>query len=234
MGDTYITDITHFEGLPPKLAKGPAGRMARYFGSIVSVASVVDRGVWRDSAIRCRRRPRRKPCPGYIRIYRTGHSTPIEWHCSSCDDQGVISNWKESSWDLSQNLERQDSTRRSGEVLVSEEQLRELRKILILDRVNQRVIDAAKVTSGGFILCGSEDNFEDLLDYITGEADSERTPHRRHILEQVCERIEDFLLERLDEDIDLQRDEQDNFLALNPEAQAFFEGIQKRFDENPK
>ncbi|MBM4461781.1 MAG: hypothetical protein FJ012_00415 [Chloroflexi bacterium] len=230
MGDTYITDITHFEGLPPKLAKGPAGRIARYFGSIVSAASVVDRGVWRDSAIRCRRRPGRKPCLGQIRIYRTGHSTPIQWHCSSCDDQGVISNWKESSWDLSQNLERQDSAARSGEILVSDEQLRELRNILIVDRVNQRVIDAAKVTSGGFVLCGSEDNFEDLLGYIAEEADSERNSHRCQILEQVCERIEDFLLERLDEDIVLQRDEQDNFLALNTEAQNFFEEIQKHFD----
>lgn len=234
MGDTYVTDITHFEGLPPNLAKGPAGRIARYFGSIVSAASVIDRGVWRDSAIRCRRRPGRKPCPGHIRIYRTGHSTPIEWHCSSCDDQGVISNWKESSWDLSLSLSRQDSTGKSGEVVVSEEQLHELRKILILDNVNQRVIDAAKVTSGGFVLCGSEDNFEDLLGYITGEADSERNRHRRQILERVCERIEDFLLERLDEDIDLQRDEQDNFLALNPEVQDFLEEIQKRFGQDPK
>lgn len=45
MGDMHITDITHFEGLPPKLSKGPAGRVARYFGSIVSTASVMDRGV---------------------------------------------------------------------------------------------------------------------------------------------------------------------------------------------
>ncbi len=28
MGDTYITNITHFEGLPPKLGKGPAGMEA--------------------------------------------------------------------------------------------------------------------------------------------------------------------------------------------------------------
>ena len=182
MGDVHITDITHFEGLPPKLAKGPAGRIARYFGSIVSAASVVDRGVWRDVGIRCRRRPGRKPCPGHIQVYRLGHSAPIEWHCSSCDDQGEISNWKESTWDLSHGVGRQDSDGKSVEILVSEEELRELCKILVLDSVNQRVIDGATSAQGGFILRGSEDNFEDLLGYITAEANHERNPHRSQML----------------------------------------------------
>jgi len=162
-----------------------------------------------------------------------GYAAPIEWHCSSCDDQGVISNWKESSWDLSQDLRGQESTGKSGEVLVSEEQLCELRRMWILDTVNRRVIDGAKTVSGGFLLCGSEDNFEDLLGYITGEADRERNPRRHQILEQVCERIEDFLLERFDEESHLQ-DGQDSLLPLTPETQNLFEEIQKHFDENPK
>lgn len=234
MGDTFITDITHFEGLLPKLAKGPAGRIARYFGSIVSAASVVDRGVWGDTAIRCRRRPGRKPCPGHIRVYRLGHSAPIEWHCSSCDDQGEISNWKESTWDLSQGLGRQDSAEKSGAVLVSEQELREVRKILVLDSVNQRVIDGATNAPGGFLLHGSEDNFEDLLGYITAEADSETNPGRRQMLEKVCERIEDFLLERLDEELVLQGNGQDSLLPLSTETKSFLKEIQKRFGQNPK
>lgn len=234
MGDTYITDITHFEGLPPKLAKGPAGRIARYFGSIVSAASVVDIGMWRDATIRCRRRPGRKPCPGHILVYRQGHSAPIEWHCSSCDDQGVISNWKESTWDLSQHAGRQETAAKSGEVLVSEEELGELRNILVLDSVNKRVIDGATVAPGGFVLRGSEDNFEDLLGYIATEANREHDPRRRQVLDQVCERIEDLLLERLDEEPDLQGDGQDTILPSTPEAQRFPEEIQKLFGQNPK
>lgn len=229
MGNTYITDIAHFEGLPPKLAKGPAGRMARYMGSIVSAASVLDIGVWRDATMRCRRRPGRKPCPGHIRVYRQGHSASIEWHCSSCDDQGVISNWKESTWDLSQGIGMQDGAGKFGQLLVSEEELRELRKIVVLDSVNQRVIDGAAATPGGIVLRGTEDNFEDLLGYIAGEANREPNPGRRQMLDRVCEGTEDLLLELLDEQLDVQGNEQDSLLPLTREAQGFLEQIQKRF-----
>ncbi len=232
MGDTYVTDITHFEGLPPKLAKGPAGRIARYFGSIVSAASVGDVGEWMDTDIRCRRRPGKKPCPGHIQVYRQGHSAPIEWHCSSCDDQGIISNWKESTWDLSQDLGMQDSARKSGEVVVSEEELREVRQILVLDSVNRRVIDGAAVAPGGFVLRGSEDNFEDLLGYIAAEADRECNPRRRDILVQVFEKIEDLLLGYLDEESDLSGEGQGRLPPLTLDSQSFLKEIPKRLTED--
>ncbi len=203
MGNTYITDITHFEGLSPRLARGPAGRIARYFGSIISAASVLGIGTWTDVAIRCRRRPGRKPCPGHICVYRRGHFAAIEWHCTSCDDQGIISNWRRSTWDLSPGEGNEGGAARPAEIVVSGEELGELRKIL-LDTVNQRVIDEATVTPGGFTLHGSEDNFEDLLDYIADEANHEPDPRRGNILSNVCERIEDLLLEYLDEEADLQ------------------------------
>lgn len=234
MGETYITDITHFDGLPPRLARGPAGRLVRYLGSIVSAASVIDIGVWRDANIRCRRRPGRKPCPGHIQVYRHGHFASIDWHCSSCDDQGIISNWNGSTWDLSQSEGMLVEGAKPAELVVSEEELRELRQIFVLDKVNRSVIDGATVTPGGFVLHGSEDNFEDLLQYIGEEADRGPDLRRRKILGQVYEKIEDLLVETLDAESDLDGEEQSWLPPLTTEAENFLREVQKRLGEDPK
>ncbi len=101
MGNTYIVDITDYLLPGGDLPDGPAGRFARYFGRIVSAASLERFGIWVDTEIQCRRRPGRKPCPGHIRLRRIDTEDRVEWHCTSCDDNGWISRWQGTQWDLS-------------------------------------------------------------------------------------------------------------------------------------
>ena len=107
MGDTWITDLTHYLMDDGSMAEGPWSRIARHFGSIASAASLHQSGGWVDTAIRCRRRPGRQPCPGHIRLIRTDVPSRVEWHCTFCSDNGLISNWQNTIWDLSQS--RKDS-----------------------------------------------------------------------------------------------------------------------------
>lgn len=100
MGDTWIVDMTDLQGLPPSVVT--------YFRSIVSEASVAPTGAWADTSIRCRCRPRGKRCPGYIRIRRLRVPSPVEWHCTSCDDKGLIRNWRKTECDMSRS--QQEST----------------------------------------------------------------------------------------------------------------------------
>ena len=102
MGNTWIVDITHYLLPGGRLADGPAGRIARYFGSIVAKASTQPAGMWVDTDLCCRRRPGRKRCPGHIRVLRVDATDIVQRHCPSCDDNGLIQNWKGSMWDLSQ------------------------------------------------------------------------------------------------------------------------------------
>ncbi|MDP2948726.1 MAG: hypothetical protein Q8P22_04235 [Chloroflexota bacterium] len=190
MGDTWITDITHFEDLPPDLSKGPAGRIARYFGSIVSAASVSPVGRWVNVALWCRRRPGRKLCPGHIRLRRLEPSGPVEWHCSSCGDRGLISNWQGSSWDLSREGETEGERR---EMLVSREEHRELRRMVALDPESQRVVDGTVVTTRGIVMRGTEEELDDLLGCVAFEANHEENRRRRRILDGVYERVEAIL-----------------------------------------
>lgn len=105
MADTWITDLTHFlenGRLPPELP-GPARRLLAYFGKIIAAVT----GVEPDDplGVRCHRRPKRRPCSGEIEGYIDPQSNTIHWVCLVCGDNGRISNWENTMWDLSQAAE---------------------------------------------------------------------------------------------------------------------------------
>ena len=128
MGDVFITDMTHFESIPPGTSHEPARRIARFFGAIVSTASVSPADKLIEAALFCRRRPGRMQCPGHLQIRRDGVSGVISWHCSRCDDQGEISNWEGTSWNLSKWAIERQSTQEFHELILTEDELQELKR----------------------------------------------------------------------------------------------------------
>ena len=101
MGDTWITDLTHFltDDGEIGLKSGPARKLAEHLTKIVLEATTES---WRgpdQTAVRCRRRPRRKRCAGEIETDIEPDTDAIIWWCSDCDDNGTISNWQGSRWD---------------------------------------------------------------------------------------------------------------------------------------
>ena len=100
MADTWITDLTDFleDGRLPAALPGPARRLAEYLGSIV--ASVTGTEPDDPLGVRCRRRPERRPCRGEVEGYVDPESNAIHWVCLECGDNGLISNWEDTIWDL--------------------------------------------------------------------------------------------------------------------------------------
>jgi hypothetical protein len=102
VGDTWITDISHFfdkkRGLPDDLPT-PARNLANHIGSIIAVVSSELDVSSTEMKVRCRRRPNRKPCTGEIEHIIEPGDERIFWRCPVCDDKGVISNWKGTIWD---------------------------------------------------------------------------------------------------------------------------------------
>lgn len=100
MADTWITDLTHFleNGRPARELPGPALRLVEYLEKIVAAVT----GAEPDDplGVRCRRRPGRRPCPGEIEGYIDPQSNAIHWACLVCGDNGLISNWENTMWDL--------------------------------------------------------------------------------------------------------------------------------------
>ena len=98
-------DIRHFldeEGYIPEDVPEPARRMAEYFGTIITHASaVITENEFHSAPIACRRRPGRKRCKGKIEVDFRYPDFAILWNCPVCGDEGIISGWEGTHWDLS-------------------------------------------------------------------------------------------------------------------------------------
>src|SRR6185312_9120141 len=94
-----VADLHHFPDLPPE-TPGPARRLAEHLSNIVRAATAGDAATAWKSALPCRRRPANRRCRGRMTVGPTEPGGPIRWRCSACDDEGIISNWQDSPFDL--------------------------------------------------------------------------------------------------------------------------------------
>lgn len=97
-----ITDLRHY--LTPDLRipaelPGPALRLARFQGAIVEWVTVWNHMAPVDTNVACRRRPRRRPCPGHVQAAAVEDETVIAWICPTCGDAGRIQGWQGTPWD---------------------------------------------------------------------------------------------------------------------------------------
>jgi len=181
-----VSDLEHFLYLPAD-APGPAKRLANRLGRIVSAATAGDVGEPWTTAIRCERRPSRRPCAGFLEVLRAEPDAAIRWRCNVCDDEGVITEWERSPFDL-----RQQSLRcASGQhgVTIDIEAAAALQGIAVLDVETARVVFRARSTTHGVVLTGSINEFEDLAEHVAAEANHERNRSRRRILEAAYDRV---------------------------------------------
>ena len=93
----HITDLSHFldakGAIGPK--SGPARRFAEFLASVVATASAKGpRAVSGAAQCRCNK------CKGLIAT-KVAPDDAVEWRCASCGQQGRITNWRRSFWDLS-------------------------------------------------------------------------------------------------------------------------------------
>ena len=87
--EMFVSDLRDFLDLPDDVP-GPARRMAERLAMIVRASTAGDAGTEWVSALTCDRRPGRRPCPGQLAVARTDVPPSIAWYCTSCGDEGVI------------------------------------------------------------------------------------------------------------------------------------------------
>lgn len=152
-----------------------------YLLDIVRAASAGDTGEpWR-SALRCRRRPGRKACPGRMVVSRTTPDLPIHWRCDGCGDEGVISNWADSLYDLRRRgLRAVDDVRT---ITVDNATASALRDLQLLDRDCERLVFAMRADRDAAVLRVSPDDFDQLIEAVAAESNHESSPSRRRRLD---------------------------------------------------
>ncbi len=184
--------MVHFldeEGFPATLF-GPAAGLVTHLGAITSAGTVAPAGEVVHTPLPCRRRPGRRPCPGRIRLRREDVPRRILWEGPVCDDNGVITGWQGTPWDL---------TRRQSSVPVGEEngtarivwlnaaEYRLLRDLPLLDPEAQRLVFGAREESAGIRLEDNAAALDELLEGLASETNAEQRGARRRDFDALCD-----------------------------------------------
>ena len=92
-----ITNARHFLDSKGAIApqSGPARKMAEFIGAIISQATHPNPDPDNDIAVKCRE----KKCSGEIVAVNVGGGEII-WRCTQCNEEGIISDWQGTLWDL--------------------------------------------------------------------------------------------------------------------------------------
>jgi hypothetical protein len=170
-----VTDLSHFLDMPED-TPGPARRLAEHLGNIVRAATAGDAGTAWESALPCRRRPANRRCPGRMIVLRTQAGAPIRWQCSVCDDEGVISNWEDSAFDLRRR--QLTLAEAASEIVIPDQIAAALRGLQLLDTDCERLVFRIRVHNGHAILAATGDDLDELIGFVAAEANHE--PSRRH------------------------------------------------------
>jgi hypothetical protein len=170
----FVTDLHHYLDLPED-TPGPARRLAEHLSDIVRAATAGDAGTAWESALTCRRRPGNRRCPGRMIVRRTKPAAPIQWQCGACDDDGVISNWEDSPFDLRRR--RLAVAGAATEIIISNQVAAALRDLRLLDVDCERLVFRTRTHNDGAVLTATAEELDELIGFVAAEANHE--PNRR-------------------------------------------------------
>lgn len=186
----FVADLRHFLDLPDD-APGPARNMAEQLGNVVRAATASEAGAAWVSALPCRRRPGRRPCPGRIAVLRLDLPARIEWRCTSCGDDGVISGWEGTYFDL--RTRGPDRHGGGAAVVVSDQVAAALRDLRLLDPDCERVVYRARAVDDGVALTTDAEELDELIGFVAAEANHEPNRRRQQRLDRAFEVLSDAL-----------------------------------------
>ncbi|HVB05229.1 MAG TPA: hypothetical protein VNF07_03150 [Acidimicrobiales bacterium] len=125
-------------------------------------------------------------------MFRADLPAAIEWQCNVCGDEGVISGWEESPFDL----RLPGNHTRNGpnhEIFLSDELAGALRELTLLDVECERLVYRMRSSGEDNILEASADELDELLGFVAADANHEINPNRRRRLDRAFAVLSDAL-----------------------------------------
>jgi hypothetical protein len=169
-----VADLQHFLDVGPE-TPGPARKLAEHLSAIVAAASAGDAHTRWETALPCRRRPAHRACTGRIVVGWTQPDHPINWCCSHCEDDGTISNWATSIYDL--RRQQLSAAEPVQNVIVDADTAAILRTLPFLDHDCHRAVFAIHAHGNDLHLTVTDTELDELIDSLAAEANHE--PNRR-------------------------------------------------------
>ena len=174
----------------PEDVPGAARGMAELLTMIVRAATAGEGGQPWVSALPCRRRPGRRPCPGHFALFRSDVPPSIDWRCTACGDDGVIRGWDGSVFDLRPRRPELVSIP-SVRMVVPAEVAATLRGLRLVDTACERLVFRARLAddADSAVLATEEDDLEEVLGYVAAEANHEKDRRREQRLDQAFQTL---------------------------------------------
>ena len=104
----------------------------------------------------------------------------IQWRCGVCDE-GVISNWEDSPYDL-----RRRQLALAGavtEIVIADELAATLRELRLLDIDCGRLVFGMRAHGNGAVLAATDEELDELIGFVAAEANHEPNRRRQHRLD---------------------------------------------------
>lgn len=190
MADTWVTDLQDFldeSGRFPKNLPGPARLIAEHIARIVEVATVRPSArEWPSAVARCRRRPRRRACVGRIVVQR--ERGKIEWRCPVCGDNGVVTGFLHTMWDLTG---AKVPDQKSAQLSVTYDELAALVAIDGIDDDDHALIVAARDNGCDAVIDLPPKELADFRDSLSAAAEDDETrPREAGLIREVALRLD--------------------------------------------
>ena len=134
-----------------------------------------------ETALSCPRQPANRRCPGRIIVLRTEPPAPIRWQCSLCPDQGLITNWADSPYDL--RPRRLTLTDPVNQIIINHEVAAVLRELRLVDADCERLVFRIRAHHDGAVLPTTDDDLEELIGFVAAEANHESNQRRQRRLD---------------------------------------------------
>jgi hypothetical protein len=132
-------------------------------------------------------------------VLRADLPAPIRWQCTSCGDEGVISGWEDSLFDLRAPRSCPDDEPKL-ETLLTDNVAATLRDLRFLDADGERRLFRMRSATEGIVLVASVDQLDELVGMVAAEANHEINRGRRKRLDEAFAVLNDALT-----DMDSQR-----------------------------